>query len=123
MDIEQSINKALNQVEFEICRSENISGSGGGSPARSDMSCHKYGKRGHIKKYYRSKVNGSSGNPPKKSTNELTEQITNKPVVSDTKDLSKSTMTHNNKQYNWCASCNNGKGTQIFNLRYVHEEW
>ena len=69
MAIEQSINKALKQVDFKICRNGNGSGSGKGSSARSDITCHKCGKRGHIQKYCRSKGNGSSGNPLKKSIN------------------------------------------------------
>ena len=49
--IEQSINEALKQVDFKIPRSGNCSGYGGGSSARSDMACHKCGKKGHLKKY------------------------------------------------------------------------
>ena len=74
------------------------------------MTCHKWDKKGHIKKDCRSKVNGSSGNPPKKSTNELPGWVTNKPIVSDTKDLATATMTLNHKKCKWCTSCNNGNG-------------
>ena len=70
--IEQSINKALKQVNFKSRRGVNGSGSGRGSSARSDNgTCHKCGKKGHIQKDCRSKGNGSSGNLSKKSTNEL----------------------------------------------------
>ena len=69
--IEQSINKALKQVDFKSRNSGNSSGSGRGSSARSDITCHKCGKEGHIKKDCRSTVNSSSENTPKKSTNEL----------------------------------------------------
>ena len=69
--IEKSINKALKQVDFKIRRSVNSSGSGRGSSARSDITCHKCGKKGQIKKDCRSTVNGSSGNTPKNSINEL----------------------------------------------------
>ena len=71
MTIEQLINKALKQVYFKRRRSGNISGSGRGSSARSDITCHKCGKKGYIQKDCRSKGNGSSGNSSKKSTNEL----------------------------------------------------
>ena len=71
MVIEQSINKALKQVDFKIHRSGNVSGFGRGSSARSDMTCHKCGKKGHIQKDCSSKGNVSGGNPPKKSINEL----------------------------------------------------
>ena len=70
--IEQSINKALKQVDFKILRSGNDSGSGRGSSARSDNgNYHKCGKKGHNKKDCRSTGNGYSGNTPKKSINEL----------------------------------------------------
>ena len=77
------------------------------------MTCHKCDKKGHIKKDCRSKVNGSGGNPPKNSTNELPEWVTRKPVVLDTKDLKIFTMTCNNKKYKWCISCNNGQGAWL----------
>ena len=57
------------------------------------MTCHKCDKKGHIKKDCRSKVNGSGGNPPKKSTNELPEWVTRKPIFSYTKDFSTGTST------------------------------
>ena len=53
--IEQPINKALNQVYLKSRRSGNGSGSGKGSSARSDITCHKCGKKGHIQKDCRSK--------------------------------------------------------------------
>ena len=71
VDIEQSINKALKQVDFKIRCSGNGSGSGKGSSASSDITCNKCGKKGHIWKDCRSKGNGYSGNSSKKSTNEL----------------------------------------------------
>ena len=69
--IEQSINKSLKQVDFKSRRSGNGSGSGKGSSANSDGKCHKCGKKGHIQKDCRSKGNGSNGNTPKNSINEL----------------------------------------------------
>ena len=47
--IEQSINKALKQVYFKSRRSGNGSGSGRGSSARSDITCHKCGKKGQLR--------------------------------------------------------------------------
>ena len=124
MAIEQSINKALKQVDFKIRRSGNGSGSGRGSSARSgNGTCHKCGEKGHIKKDCRSMGNGYSGNTPKKSINELPEWVTRKPVVSDTKDLTTATMTCNEKKYKWCISCNNGKGAWGFHWKDGHEEW
>ena len=122
MVIEQSINKSLKQVDFKSCRSGNVSVSGRGSSARSDITCHKCGKKVHIHKYCRSKENGSIGNSPKKSTNELPEWVTKKHIVSDTKDMTTSTMTRNNKKYKWCNSCNNGQGAWGFHWKDGHEE-
>ena len=120
--IEQTINKALKQVDFKICLSGNDSGSGRGSSARSDITCHKCGKKGHIQIDFRSKVNGFSLNSPKKSKNELPEWVTKKPVVSDTKDMTTATMNRNNKKYKWCTSCNNGQGEWGFHWKNGHEE-
>ena len=69
MAIEKSSNKTLKQVDFKSRSSGNGSGSGKGSFARSDITCHRCGLKGHIQKDCRSKVNGSSGNSSKKSTN------------------------------------------------------
>ena len=104
MDSEHNINKALKQVDFKIRRSGNGSGSERGSSARSDITCHKYDKKGHIKKDCRSTGHGSSGNTPKKAIDKLPEWVTRKPVESDTKDLITATMTRNNKKYKWCIS-------------------
>ena len=50
VSIEQSINKALKQVDFKNRHSANGGGSGKGSSVRSDITCHKCGKKGHIQK-------------------------------------------------------------------------
>ena len=71
VDIENMINKALKQVDFKRRSSGNGSGSVRGSSTRSDITCHKCGKKGHIHIDCRSKVNGSGGNSPKNYTNEL----------------------------------------------------
>ena len=65
---------------------------------------------------------GSSGNPPKKSANELPEWVTKNPAVSDTKDLATSTINRNNKQYKWCTSFNNVNGAWGFPWKDGHEE-
>ena len=122
MAIEHLINKAFNKVDFRILHSEYGSGSGGGSSARSDTTCHKCSKNGHIKKDCSSKGNGSGGNPPKKSANNLPEWVTKKPFVSDTKDLATATMTRNHNQYKWCTSYNNCEGAWGFHWKDRHEE-
>ena len=123
MVIEQLINKALKQVDLKIQRSGNGSGSGRGSYARPYITCHMCGKKGHIQKDCRSKGNGYGWNSPKKSTNELPEWVNRKPVVSDNKYLTTSTITRNNNKYKWCISCNNGQGAWGFHWKDGHEEW
>ena len=85
------------QVDFKIRRSGNGNGSEIGSSAGSDIICHKCGKKGHIKKYWRSKGHVSSVNTPKNSINELPNWVTRKRVDSDTKDLITATMIRKNK--------------------------
>ena len=87
------------------------------------MTCHKCGNRVHKKKDCRSKVIGSSANPPKKSANELPEWVTKKPVVSNTKDIETATMTNNKKKYRWCTSFNNGNGARGFHWKGGHDKW
>ena len=69
--IGQLVNKALKQVDFKIPRSVNVSGSGGGTSVKSNLTCHKCDKKVYIHKYCRSKGTGYSGNPPKMSTHYL----------------------------------------------------
>ena len=76
-------------------------------------------KKGHIQKDCRPKGNGSSGNQPKKSKNELPEWVNRKP----TKDRTTATMNRDNKKYKWCISCNNGQGAWGFHWKDGHEEW
>ena len=111
----------MKKVDLKSGLSGNGSGSGKGSTARSDIPCHKCGKNGHIQKDCRSKGNGSSGNPPKKPTNELPEWVTRNPVVLDTKDPTTANTARNNKK--WCTSCNNGQGACGFHWKDGHEEW
>ena len=85
------------------------------------MNCHKCGKEVHIQKDWRSTGNGSSGNTPKNFKNDLPEWVTRKSVVSDIKDLTTATMTHNNKNYKWYTSFNNGQGAWVFHWKNVNE--
>ena len=71
MAIEQSVNKALNKIDFKSRQSLNCSGSGGGSSVRSNATCHNFVKKGHIHKDCSSKITGSSGKPLKKSANDI----------------------------------------------------
>ena len=85
MVIGNSVNKALKKSVLKSLNSGNGGDFGGGLSTRSNMICHKCGKKGHFWKDCRSKGNGSNGNPPQKSTNELPLWVTKKHIVSDTK--------------------------------------
>ena len=65
--IDQSDNKILKKVDFKSRRSVNGGSSGGRSSVKSNMTCHKCGKKGHIQRDCRSNLNGSGENPPKNS--------------------------------------------------------
>ena len=69
--IDQLVNKYLKQVGFKSFRNLNVSGYGVGSSVKSNLTCHKFDKKDHIHKYCRSKGTGSSGDSPKKSTNNI----------------------------------------------------
>ena len=120
---EQLINKDLKQVDFKSQRSGNGNISEKGSTARSNITCHKCVKKGHIQIDFSSKGNGSIGKSSKKSKNELPEWVTRKTIDSDTKDLTTATITRNDKKYKWCISCNNGKGAWGFHWKDGHKEW
>ena len=92
MAIDQLEKKYLKQVEFKSHHSVNCSGSGGGSSARSNVTCHKCVKNCHIYKDIKSMGTGSSGNPTKKSTKYLPEWVTENHVISDTKYMVTVTM-------------------------------
>ena len=121
--IEESVKKALKQVEFKGHHSVNVIGSRGGSNYRSNVTCNMCGNKGHVQKYYRPKVTGSSGNPTNKYKNDLPEWFTKKHAVSDTKDLETSTMNRNNKSYKCCNYNNNGIGAWEFHWKGGPEEW
>ena len=87
------------------------------------MTCHKCGRKGHIQKECRSKVNGSGGIPPKNSTHELPEWVTKKTVVLDTKYLTMDTMNRNKYKFMWCTSCNNGHSAWVFQWKYGHKDF
>ena len=105
---------AIEKVGFGSHYNVNGDVSRRGSFSRSNVIINKCGKMGHIQKYWRSKVTVSSGNPSKKSQNELPEWVTKKTVVLYIKDLATPTMTQNNKKYNWCNACNNFNGVWGF---------
>ena len=122
MSIEQSVNKALKQVDFRSFCSGNVSGSGGVSSVKSYVNHHKFCKKGNIKKDFRPNEKRYSGNPPKKSANDLPECVTNKPIFSDNKDLATPPMTLKNNKYKCCTSCNNVKGAWGFHWKDGHKE-
>ena len=98
MATEPLVHNALKPVDFKIFRSENSSGSGGGSSVKSNLTCHKYGKKGYIKKYFRSKGTGYIAKTPEKSANKCPEWVTKNDVISDTKYIVTCLMNHKKKK-------------------------
>ena len=68
------------------------------SSTKSVATCHKCGKKGHIKRNCKSNINGSDGGLSKRSTRELPKWVINKPVISYVPYLTTDTMNCNNKQ-------------------------
>ena len=67
-----SLSKSLgSNFTSRVAVVKKCSSSGGGSYVKSNFTCHKCGNKVYIQKDCRSKGTGSSGNPPNKSTNEL----------------------------------------------------
>ena len=122
MSIDQSVSKAVRQVEFNSRCSVNVSGSGGVSSVRKNVTCYKYGKKGHIQKDRTSKLTSSSGNPPKNPTNKIREWVTKKPVVSDTTNLETVSMILNNNNYKRFTSYNKGNCAWGFHWKDGHNE-
>ena len=61
--------------------------------------CHKCGKKGPIQRDCKSKGDGSSGNQSEKYTNDLTDWVIKKSIISYNKYLETFTMTQNSKNY------------------------
>ena len=77
----------------------------------------------HVKKYFIYNGNGSSGESFQKTTRNITEWVTKKPVISDVKDLETATMICNNDKYKCCTSCNNANAVCCFHWKYRNKEW
>ena len=71
MEIEKSVNKALNKVDLNSRNIIKVSGSRGGSSSRSNFVFHKCGNKGHLCKYCWSKGNCYSVNPSQNTINNL----------------------------------------------------
>ena len=122
MIIEYSFNKLFKQVEFNIRNIGNFSDSLWGLYKISNVMCNNCGNKDHIHKYWRSKENGYSGNPFKKSTDYNPKWVTKKCFVSDTKYLKIATTTLNSNKYKWCTYWNNVNDAWGFHWKYSHNE-
>ena len=96
MAIEYSVNKDMKKVYFKSYCSGNGRVYEGRSYVRLNGTCHKCVNKGCLQKDCSPKGTDFSGNPPKKSKFELPEWVTYNPIVSCTKDIATSTITHNN---------------------------
>ena len=94
---EDPSNKTVKQVCFKIHHSGKYNDSGGGLSLNSVATCHKFGRKVHIQRYWKSNINGSDGDSSKKPMRDLPEWFTKKPVVLGVEYLKTSTITLNKK--------------------------
>ena len=104
VEIESPVNKTREKVYCKIFHKGKDNKSGVGSSTKSDVNCHKCGKRGNLKSNCKSNRNGSNGGLSKTSTIKLPKWVTKKPIISDVQNLTTATMNRNKNHYKWCTS-------------------
>ena len=117
------INNTVEKVYCKIRHKGKDNKSGVGSSTKSDVNCHNCGKRGHLKRNSKSNRNGSNGKLSETSTRKLPKLVTEKPVISDVQNLTKSTINSNKHHYKWCTSCNDSNGAWGYHWEVDHREW
>ena len=121
--IESPVNKTVEKVYGKIRHKGKDNKSGVGSSTKSDVACHNCGKRGHLKRNYKSNRNGSNGELSKTSRRNISKWVTKKPLISDIQNLTTATMSCNKNHYKLCTSCNDGNGAWGYNWKVDHREW
>ena len=110
-NLESEVSSNMRTVDKVYCKIRHKvkdNKSGVGSSNKSDVTCHNCGKRGHLKRNYKSNRNGSNGELSKTSTRKLPKWVTKKPMISDVQNLTTATMNRNKHYYKWCTYCNDG---------------
>ena len=93
--IESPVNKTVEKVYCKIRHKGKDNKSGVGSSTKSDVNFCNFGKRGHLKRTFKSNRNGSNWKLSKTSTRKLPKWVTKKPVISDVQNLTTATMNRN----------------------------
>ena len=113
----------MDKVYCKILHKEKDNKYGVGSSTKSDVTCHNCGKRGHLKRNYKTNRYGFNWDLSKTSTRKLPKWVTKKPMILDIKNLTTATMNRKKHHYKWCTCCNNGNGAWGYHWRIGHREW
>ena len=113
----------MNKVYCKILHKGKDDKSGVGSSTKSDVTCQNCGKRGHLKRNFKSNRNGSSGGLSKTSTRKVPKWFTKKPVISYIQNLTTATINRNKHNYKWCNYFNDGNGAWGYHCKVDHMEW
>ena len=98
MTIEPPVNKVVNKVYFKSRQNVKVNNSGVGSSTKSVATCHKCGKKGHMKNNGKSNRNGSDWELSERSTQKLPNWVTKKPMISDVEYMTTATTNRNKKK-------------------------
>ena len=98
MAIEAPVKNIVEKFYFKISDNGKYNNSGVGSSTKSVTTCHKCGKKFHIKRKFISNRNGYDGELSDISTINLPKWVTKKPIISDVEYITTATMNHNKKQ-------------------------
>ena len=123
VEIESPVNKTVEKFYCKIRHKRKDNKYGVGSSTKSDVTCHNCGKKGHLKRNWKSNRNGSNGELSKTSTRNISKWVTKKPMISDVENMTTATMNRNKNHYKWCTSCNDSNGEWGYHWKIDHMEW
>ena len=93
-----------------------------GWSTKSVLTYQNCGKRGHLKRNFKSNRNSCNGGLSKTSTINLPEWVTKKPMISYVENLTTATINRNKNHYKWCTSFNEGNGVWGYHWKVDHRE-
>ena len=102
--IEYPVNKTVDKVYGKISHKGKENKSGVGSSTKSDVTCHNCGKKGHLKRNWKSNRNGSNERLSNTSIIKLPKWVTQKPMISYVQNLATATMNFKKHYYKRCTS-------------------
>ena len=97
MEIESLVNKTVDKAYCKSRHKRKDNKSGVESSNKSVVTCHKCGKKGHLKRNRKSNRNGYDGEMSNKLTRKLPKWVTKKSVILDVENLTTATMNRNKK--------------------------